>query len=60
MLAEGRDLSSRQTLKVARDREIGKPINSEKGSETTDSVTCQGGMKSCPRAECSKSACSVR
>ena len=36
---EGRDLSSRQTQDVARDLEIGQPINSEEGSETADGVT---------------------
>src|SRR6202521_2273700 len=36
---EGRDLSSRQTQQVVRDLEIGQPINSEKRSETADSVT---------------------
>jgi len=42
MPVEGRDLSSRQTLKVVRDQEIGQPTNSGKyGSGTTDSVTCE-------------------
>src|SRR3989338_1764301 len=42
MPVEERDLSSRQTLKVVRDQEIGQPTNSEKyRSETTDSVTCE-------------------
>ena len=38
MLAEGRDLSSRQTQNVAKDMEIGKPINSGKCSETAEGV----------------------
>src|SRR5271170_1856170 len=36
---EGRGLSSRQTQDVVRDQEIGQPSNSEKRSETADSVT---------------------
>src|ERR1700732_2978882 len=39
MPVEERDLSSRQTQDVVRDLEIGKPSNSEKCSETADSVT---------------------
>src|SRR5436190_12396756 len=39
MLGEGRGLSSRPTRDVVRDQEIGQPSNSEKGSETADSVT---------------------
>src|SRR5690348_2092905 len=39
MPVEGRGLSSRQTQDVVRDQEIGQPSNSEKGSETADSVT---------------------
>jgi hypothetical protein len=35
---EGRDLSSRQTQDVAKDMEIGKPINSGKCSETAEGV----------------------
>src|SRR5262249_45973851 len=35
---EGRDLSSRQTQDVARDREIGQPINSEQRPEAADGV----------------------
>ena len=35
---EGRDLSSRQTQNVAKDREIGKPINSTCYSEAADGV----------------------
>ena len=35
---EGRDLSSRQTQNVAKDMEIGRPINSEQRSETADGV----------------------
>src|ERR1700676_692007 len=38
MLVEGRDLSSRRTQYVVRDREIGQPINSEECSETADGV----------------------
>src|SRR5271156_4983163 len=38
MPGEGRDLSSRQTQDVARDLEIGQPINSEQRSETADGV----------------------
>src|SRR3979411_700634 len=34
----GRDLSSRQTQQVARDLEIGQPINSEECSETAEGV----------------------
>src|SRR5438270_196403 len=39
MLGEGRGLSSRPTQDVVRDLEIGQPSNSEKCSETADSVT---------------------
>src|SRR5215468_9108645 len=39
MPGEGRGLSSRQTQQAVRDREIGQPSNSEKGSETADGVT---------------------
>src|SRR5271167_2795091 len=39
MPVEGRGLSSRQTQNVVRDQEIGQPSNSEKCSETADSVT---------------------
>src|SRR5437660_9053796 len=39
MPGEGRGLSSRPTQDVVRDLEIGQPSNSEKGSETADSVT---------------------
>src|SRR3990172_10073894 len=39
MPMEGRGLSSRQAQQVARDVEIGQPINSEECSETTDGVT---------------------
>src|SRR5216684_3295079 len=39
MPGEGRGLSSRQTQDVVRDLEIGQPSNSEKCSETADSVT---------------------
>src|SRR6266404_1136441 len=39
MPVEGRGLSSRQTQQVARDREIGKPNNSETCSEAADGVT---------------------
>ena len=39
MPAEGRGLSSRRTQEVARDQEIGQPINSEECSETADGVT---------------------
>ena len=39
MPVEGRGLSSRQTQYVARDLEIGQPINSEECSETADGVT---------------------
>src|SRR5271166_2464767 len=35
---EGRDLSSRQTQNVAKDMEIGKPINSKRCSEAADGV----------------------
>src|SRR6202048_4407716 len=38
MPVEGRDLSSRKTQHVARDLEIGEPINSEECSETADGV----------------------
>ena len=38
MPVEGRDLSSRQTQDVVKDLEIGKPINSNKCSETADGV----------------------
>ena len=38
---EGRGLSSGQTQDVARGLEIGKPINSEKGSRTAEGVTRQ-------------------
>ena len=38
MPVEGRDLSSRQTQDVARDQEIGQPINSEKCPEAADGV----------------------
>src|SRR5260370_234869 len=39
MPVEGRGLSSRQTQQAVRDREIGQPNNSEKGSEAADGVT---------------------
>src|SRR6516225_340494 len=39
MPGEGRGLSLRPTQDVVRDREIGQPNNSEKGSETADGVT---------------------
>src|SRR5208282_3751985 len=46
MPVEGRGLSSRQTQQVARDLEIGQPINSEECSEAADGVTrkseCRG------------------
>src|ERR1700736_1858920 len=35
---EGRDLSSRQTLQVVRDFEIGQPINCENCSESPEGV----------------------
>ncbi len=38
MPAEGRDLSSRQTQNVARDTEIGRPINSRMCSEAAEGV----------------------
>src|SRR5215204_1358890 len=38
MPVEGRDLSSRRTQHVARDLEIGQPINSEECSEAADGV----------------------
>jgi hypothetical protein len=38
MPVEGRGLSSRQTQQAARDREIGKPNNSETCSEAADGV----------------------
>jgi hypothetical protein len=38
MPVEGRDLSSRQTQYVAKDLEIGQPINSEECSEPADGV----------------------
>jgi hypothetical protein len=38
MPAEGRDLSSRLTQDVAKDMEIGKPINSGKRSEAAEGV----------------------
>src|ERR1700752_1338833 len=38
MPVEGRGLSSRRTQQVARDLEIGQPINSEECSETADGV----------------------
>src|SRR5260221_10704604 len=53
------DLSSRNTQDVAKDREIGKPINSETCSETAEGVA-RVSVKSCPRAGCGKSACPVR
>src|SRR5215831_11345057 len=39
MPGEGRGLSSRPTQHAGRDREIGRPSNSEKCSETADGVT---------------------
>src|SRR5712691_10231367 len=39
MPVEGRDLSSRQTQDVARDLEIGQPINSEECSAAAEGVT---------------------
>ncbi len=47
MPVEGRGLSSRQTQDVARDQEIGQPINSGKRSETADGVTreSEGGSR---------------
>jgi hypothetical protein len=39
MPVEGRGLSSRQTQDVVRDREIGRPSNSEECSEAADGVT---------------------
>jgi len=61
MPVEGRDLSSRQTHYVAKNLEIGQPINSAECSETADGVARKSkGVKSCPRAGCGKSACPVR
>src|SRR6202051_2248062 len=61
MPVEGRDLSSRQRHYVAKDLEIGQPINSEECSETADGVARESeGVKSCPRAGCGRSACPVR
>src|SRR6266436_8763750 len=61
MPVEGRDLSSRQTKYVVKDLEIGRPINSAKGSETADGVARESkGVRSCPRAGCGRSACPVR
>src|SRR5262252_4230455 len=47
MPVEGRSLSSRPTQDVVRDREIGRPSNSEKCSETADGVTreSEGGSR---------------
>jgi hypothetical protein len=47
MPGEGRGLSSRQTQHAVRDREIGRPSNSEKCSETADGVTreSEGGTR---------------
>ncbi len=61
MPVEGRDLSSRQTQYVVKDREIGQPINSDECSETADGVARESeGVKSCPRVGCGKSARPVR
>src|SRR5450755_2075962 len=45
---------------VRRDKalEIGKPINSDKWSETAEGVARES-VKSCPRAGCGKAACPV-
>src|SRR6202171_89975 len=54
---EGRDLSSRQTQYVAKDLEIGQPINSEECSETADGVARESeGVKSCPREAMGRAA----
>ena len=61
-LVEGRGLSSRQMQDVAKDTEIGQPINS--GNEVQKlpmaSHAKEDGVRSCPRAGCGKSARPVR
>src|SRR5271167_4670346 len=57
MPVEGRDLSSRQTQYVAKDPEIGQPINSAECSETADGVARKTiGVKSCPREAMGRAA----
>src|SRR5271155_3497485 len=50
--AEGRDLSSRQTQNVAKDMEIGKPINSNDVQKLPMASHAKDGVRSCPRAGC--------
>src|SRR5271167_62680 len=57
--AEGRDLSSRRTQHVAKDMEIGKPINSNDVQKLPMASHAKDGVRSCPRAGCGKSACPV-
>src|ERR1035437_312301 len=52
---EGRDLSSRQTQYVGKDLEIGKPINSDKWSETAEGVARKS-VSSCPREAMGRAA----
>jgi hypothetical protein len=49
MPVEGRDLSSRQTQYVAKDLEIGQPINSDECSETADGVARKRKVRSLVR-----------
>ena len=49
MPVEGRDLSSRQTQDVAKDLEIGQPINSDECSETADGVARKSKARSLVR-----------
>src|ERR1035437_6797916 len=52
---EGRDLSSRQTQYVGKDLEIGKPINSDKWSETAEGVARKS-VSSCRREAMGRAA----
>jgi hypothetical protein len=49
MPVEGRDLSSRRTQYVAKDLEIGQPINSDECSETADGVARKSKARSLVR-----------
>ena len=57
----GRAFSSRRTHYVAKNLEIGQPINSDWCSKAADGVARESkGVRSCPRAGCGRSACPVR
>jgi hypothetical protein len=56
-LAHSPIATSSSATYVVKDLEIGKPVNSNKCSEAAEGVAR---VKSCPRAECGKSACPVR